>query len=105
MRGVYHKRLTPEEETEQRHIAFAAIRRLYAELLPLWRSCPRGFCRRHHCCNGDVRQCLARAWPLTPPAVQQKASEQVAVGGPRHLPPATHLEGQLRSYPASNFVH
>jgi hypothetical protein len=40
-RGLWNKRLTPEEEVEQREAAFAAIRQLYAESLPLWRSCQR----------------------------------------------------------------
>jgi hypothetical protein len=35
MRGVCHKRLTPKKEVEQREAAFAAIRLLYGEALPL----------------------------------------------------------------------
>ena len=44
--GQWHKRRTPEAQREQRAAAFAAIRKLYAEVLPVWRTCQRGFCRR-----------------------------------------------------------
>jgi hypothetical protein len=99
------KRLTPDEEAAQREAAFAAIRQLYREALPLWRTCPRGSCRRHQCCFGEARPCLKRGWPLMPPELQKRAQDQVIAGGPRRLPPATHLEWQLRRYPPSNFVH
>jgi len=82
MRGVYHKRLTPEEEVEQREAAFAAIRLLYGEALPLWRFCRKGYCRRHKQCSGELQPCLKRGWPLMPPALQKEAYAQVAVGGP-----------------------
>ncbi len=107
-RGLFNKRMTPEEEVAQREAAFAAIRRLYREVLPLWRSCERGYCRRHKSCCGDDnagRKCLARAWPLLSPQAQNRAHWQVALGGPGRLPPATHMEWQLRRYPPSNFVH
>jgi hypothetical protein len=105
MRGRFYKRMTPEEEVEQREAAFAAIRLLYAEVVPLWRSCARGHCRRHKQCCGDIRPCLTRAWPLTPPEAQNTAYAQVRVGGPRRLPPSTHSEWLLRRYAPSNFVH
>jgi hypothetical protein len=35
-RGLFNKRLTPDEQAAQRDAAFAAIRRLYGEALPLW---------------------------------------------------------------------
>jgi hypothetical protein len=103
-RGLYLKRHTREEEELQRDNAFAAIRALYAEVLPLWRSCTRGFCRRHHRCCGNVHACVKRTWPLQSAATQNKAQAQVAVGDPRRLPPATHLELALRHYPPTNFV-
>ncbi len=106
-RGLFHKRTTPEEEVAQREAAFAAIRRLYREVLPLWRSCRRGDCRRHKSCCGDDgagRACLKRTWPLLPPQAQNRAHRLVAVGGPRRLPPSTHMEWRLRRYPPSNFV-
>ena len=104
MRGVYHKRLTPEEEVEQREAAFAAIRLLYGEALPLWRFCRKGYCRRHKQCSGELQPCLKRGWPLMPPALQKEAYAQVAVGGPRRRLPSTHTEWVLRRYAPSNFV-
>jgi hypothetical protein len=104
-RGLYSKRLTPDEQAAQREAAFAAIRRLYCEALPLWRSCPRGYCRRHRCCRGDTRACLKRGWPLMPPELQSEACRQVAAGGPRRVPPATHTEWDLRRFPPTNFVY
>ena len=104
MRGVYHKRLTPEEEVEQREAAFAAIRLLYGEALPLWRFCRKGYCRRHKQCSGELQPCLKRGWPLMPPALQKEAYAQVRHGGPRRLPPVSHTEWVLRRYPPSNFV-
>ncbi len=92
------------DQRAQREIAFAAIRRLYAELLPLWRACGRGACRRHRQCAGDSVSCVKRCWPLMPPDAQQRACEEVMRGGPRRLPPATHSEGHLRGYPPTNFV-
>jgi hypothetical protein len=103
-RGLYFKRATPDEQVALREAAFAAIRRLYCEVLPLWRACPRGECRRHHLCRGEALSCLRRGWPLMPEAVRERACKEVALGGPRRLPPATHLEWELRSYPPSNFV-
>jgi hypothetical protein len=105
MRGLFSKRLTPEEEVAQRESAFAAIRRLYGAVVPVWRSCRRGHCRRHKLCSGDIRPCLKRGWPLLPAALQKAAYDQVVVGGRRRLPPATHMEWHLRRYPPSNFVH
>ena len=103
-RGLYNKRLTPDEQAAQREAAFAAIRRLYAEALPLWRSCPRGYCRRHKACSGEASTCLKRGWPLMPAELQRLAFDQVMAGGPRRLPPATHTEWHLRRFPPSNFV-
>jgi hypothetical protein len=88
----------------QRKAAFAAIRLLYGEALPLWRFGRKGYCRRHKQCSGEIRPCLKRGWPLMPPALQKEACAQVAVGGPRRLPPSTHTEWMLRRYAPSNFV-
>lgn len=103
-RGLFNKRLTPDEQAAQRDAAFAAIRRLYGEALPLWRFCRRGPCRRHKACAGDVGPCLNRGWPHMPPELQTEAHHTVMRGGPRRLPPATHTEWQLRRYPPSNFA-
>ncbi len=103
-RGLFWKRRTPDEERAEREIAFAAIKRLYAESLPLWRVCKRGFCRRHKRCAAEGAACVPRAWKLMPPDVQERAYEEVTRGGPRRLPPATRLEQDLRRYPPTNFV-
>lgn len=104
-RGLYNKRLTPDEQRARKEQAFAAIRNLYAACLPLWRFCAAPYCRRHKVCGGDVRPCLRRCWPLLPQALQDAAYAQAMRGGPLRVPPATHTEWSLRSYPPSNFVH
>ncbi len=103
-RGLFWKRRTPDDERALREAAFAAIKRLYAESLPLWRACGRGYCRRHKQCAGEAAPCVKRAWPLMPPEVQERAYEEMRRGGPRRLPPATRLEWDLRGYPPTNFV-
>jgi hypothetical protein len=54
-RGLFNKRLTPDDQAAQRDAAFAAIRRLYGEALPIWRFCRHGYCRRHKACIGSVK--------------------------------------------------
>jgi len=103
-RGLFNKRLTPDEQAAQRDAAFAAIRHLYGEALPLWRFCRRGSCRRHRADSGDGPSCLNRAWPHMSAELQTEAHQAVMRGGPRRLPPATHTEWQLRRYPPSNFA-
>jgi hypothetical protein len=102
-RGLFNKRSTPDEQEAQREAAFAAIRALYRQSLPLWRACGRGRCRRHRGCFGDS-DCLTRAWPLLPEAAQEAAHALVIAGGPRRRPPANHVEWMLRQYPPTNFV-
>lgn len=104
-RSRYVDAPTEAGQNAQREAAFAAIRALYCESLPLWRTCARGHCRRHRTCGGDGAACLTRGWPLMPPHVQQEAYALVRRGGPRRLRPATHREWALRSFPPSNFVH
>jgi hypothetical protein len=96
---------TEEGQRAQREAAFAAIRALYVESLPLWRVCGPAYCRRHHICGGDSRACIERGWPQMPSRVQEKAVALVLNGGPRRLPPATRRERALRCYPPSNFTH
>ena len=93
------------EEVQQRERAFVAIRKLYGESLPLWRVCARGFCRRNKCCGGDPQKCVIRGWKLFSTAQQDRAWWAVQHGGPRHVPPATALEKNLRHFPPSNFTH
>jgi hypothetical protein len=88
----------------QGEAAFAAIRALYCEALPLWLSCSRGQCRRHQACSGDGHTCLKRAWPLMPRDVQDKTFALVQRGGSRRLRPATRRESELRTFSPTNFV-
>jgi hypothetical protein len=104
-RGLYWKRRTPDADAAERDVAFAAIKRLYAESLPLWCTCERGFCRRHKTCAGAAASCLPRGWPLMPEHLQKRAYDLVQIGGPRRRPPASHLERDLRRFPPTNFVH
>ena len=101
------KRLTPEQESAQRKAAFAAIRALFCQVTQPWKSCQRGYCRRHHCCIAEAGPgaCLGRHWPLLTAAEQDKAHIEVIDGGPRRLRPQTHTEWSLRLFPPSNFVH
>jgi hypothetical protein len=93
------------EHAKQRERAFAAIKKLYCEALPLWRVCARGFCRRNKRCCGEAVACLIRGWKRFPVAEQDRAWREVGRGGPRRLPPQTALEKRLRRYPSSNFTH
>src|SRR4029077_592434 len=76
------KRLTPEQESAQRKAAFATIRTLFCQVTQPWRSCPRGYCRRHHCCIAEAGPgaCLGRHWPLLTRAEQDKAYIEVIDG-------------------------
>ena len=103
-RQLRFQRMPDDKAKALREAAFDAIRRLYAECLPLWQSCRRGQCRRHRRCIGNSQACLKRAWPLVPRAVQEAVFAQVRNGGPRRVPPATEREQSLRSYPPTNFV-
>ena len=103
-RPHFFKHISQEERRALREAAFAAIKKLYAACLPLWRHCRRGACRRHKICAGGDG-CLKRAWPLLTEEVQDAAFHQVMAGGPRRIPPATAVERELRHFPPSNFVH
>ena len=100
----FFDRLSFDERRVFREAAFAAIKKLYAASLPLWRYCPRGFCRRHKICAGD-QNCLKRVAPLLPDAVWGPAIAAVKRGGPARLPPANPIERELRHFPPSNFIH
>ena len=101
------KRLTPEQESAHRKAAFAAIRALFCQVTEPWRSCQRGYCRRHHGCIAEAGPgaCLGRHWPLLTPAEQKAAHIEVINGGSRRQQPQTYTEWSLRRFPPSNFVH
>src|ERR1700692_2098208 len=73
------KRLTPEQESAHRKAAFAAIRALFCQVTQPWKSCQRGYCRRHHGCIAEAGPgaCLGRHWPLLAPAQQEAAYIEV----------------------------
>ena len=100
----FFKRLSYDERRVYREAAFAAIKKLYAASLPLWRYCPRGVCRRHKICAGDDG-CLKRVAPLLPGEVWGPAMKAVEQGGPKRIPPANPIERALRNFPPSNFIH
>jgi len=109
MLRIAFQRVPREVDHLRTQIAFAAIRRLYCELVPLWQGCTRGYCRRHKRCTGEARAslaraCLARAWPLLPVAVQNHIYAEVVRGGPRRVPAMTDKEQSLRHFPPSNFT-
>jgi hypothetical protein len=106
-RPLTPKRLTPEQESAHRKAAFAAIRALFCQVTQPWKSCQRGYCRRHHCCIAEAGPgaCLGRHWPLLTRAEQKAAHVEVIDGGPRRQRPQTHTEWSLRRFPPSNFVH
>ena len=103
-RSRYIDAVTEAGQEKQREAAFASIKRLYCESLPLWSTCARAYCRRHRCCRGDGKVCLPRTWKVMPPDVQKRAYDLVRQGGPRGVPSATLREWQLRGYPPTNFV-
>jgi hypothetical protein len=76
--------------------AHIATHRLYCDALALWRRCPMRTCKRQRRCLGEPIGCLLRALPSVPPSRRAQAQRSVIGGGPRHIPPATHMEWQLR---------
>jgi hypothetical protein len=100
----HFRSLTRTDEDTQRKAAFAAIKQLYRDELPLWNVCDRGFCRRHHRCVADARGCLPHNWPRLSQQMQDDAYRQVLAGGPRRVPPQSRIEEELRRFPPTNFV-
>ena len=76
--------------------AHIVIHQLYCDALAFWRQCPARSCKRHRRCCGEPTRCLKRGLPPVPPVERIKAREQVIAGGPRRIPPATHIEWSLR---------
>jgi hypothetical protein len=76
--------------------AHAATRRLYCDVLRFWTNCPLRGCGRYRRCVGDPRQCLHRGLIHVPQAQRLRARAEVIAGGPRRLPPGSHMEWQVR---------
>jgi hypothetical protein len=90
------KRRSAEQGLAEVDAAHLATHRLYCETLKFWRRCGLVTCHRHRRCLGEPTGCLMRGLPFVPPAERLRAQDQVIAGGPRRLPPATHVEWCLR---------
>ena len=95
----FTKRRTVEQGLNLADAAHAATWRLYCEVFGLWRSCSVKKCRRHRRCLGEPAGCLMRGLPAVPEARRLTAANEVVAGGPRRIPPATHLEWIVRREP------
>ena len=88
----FTKRRTVAEGLALADAAHAAVWRLYCDVFKFWRACRVKRCRRHRRCDGEPAACLMRGLPSVPEAERQAAAAAVIAGGPRRIPPATHLE-------------
>ena len=95
----FNKRATREQQVALADAAQRATARLYADVLAFWRSCPVKKCRRHRRCDGEPIRCLNRGKVDVPPERHAWARQAVIEGGPRHLPPATRTEREMRQTP------
>jgi hypothetical protein len=95
----FTKRRTVEEGLQLTDGAHVAVWRLYCEVFAFWRACSGKKCRRHRRCLGEPAGCLMRGLPCVPYARQLAAAKEVMMGGPRRIPPATHLEWIVRREP------
>jgi hypothetical protein len=92
----FTKRRTVEEGLRLADAAHEAVWRLYCEVFVFWRGCRKKPCRRHRRCLGEPAGCLMRGLPSVPPAQRTAAAKEVMAGGPRRIPPASHLEHIVR---------
>jgi hypothetical protein len=90
------KRRTFEEGKALLDAAHSATHRLYCETLRFWRHCPLRACKRHRRCVGEPTGCLLRNLRPLPGAQRLQAEKEVIAGGPRRIPPATHVEWFIR---------
>jgi hypothetical protein len=100
----FTKRRSVEAGLKLADAAHAATWRLYGEVLALWRACRNKKCRRHRRCLGAPAPCLMRALPTVPQARALQAAKEVMAGGPRRVPPATHLEWTVRREPLPSLM-
>lgn len=100
----FTKRRSVEAGLKLADAAHEATWRLYCDVLALWRDCRVKKCRRHRRCLGEPAACLFRALPCVPQARQLEATKAVMAGGPRRIPPATHLEWNVRREPLSRLM-
>ena len=100
----FTKRRSIEAGLVLANAAHVATWRLHCEVLGLWRVCRLKKCRRHRRCRGEPAACLFRALPSVPHAQQLEAEKEVMAGGPRRVPPATHLEWTVRREPLPSLM-
>jgi hypothetical protein len=92
----YLKRRTAEQGLAQVDAAHVATWRLYCDALRLWRHCSMRSCLHHRRCLGTTNACLQRGLLFVPLSQRRRAQQQVIAGGPRRVPPASHMEWQVR---------
>ena len=90
------KRRSEQEGLALADAAHLATYRLYCDALGYWRRCNKPRCKRQRCCLGDAAGCLLRGLMHTPQAERLVAEREVIAGGPRRIPPATHMEWLVR---------
>jgi hypothetical protein len=93
------KRRTAEQGLAQVDAAHGATCRLYCDALRFWRRCSMRTCQHHRRCLGHGNACLLRGLIFVPPSRRLRAQQQVIAGGPRRVPPASHMEWQVRREP------
>jgi hypothetical protein len=90
------KRRTVAQGLKLADDAHAAVWRLYCEVFRFWRSCRMKRCKREKRCLGEPAGCLMRGLPGVPANERETARAQVRAGGPRRIPPASHMEYVVR---------
>jgi len=63
----------------------AAQQRRYCNAFALWRSCPKGRCRRARRCLGYVTDCLKRAFRTVHPRLHGQVRRELLQGVPRNI--------------------
>ncbi len=95
-KGNYSKRRSFAQGKAEIDAAHVATCRLYCDALRFWRCCDLRRCKRHRRCAGDAFDCLGAGHYLVPPSQRRRAQNIVIAGGPRRMPPATHIEWTVR---------
>jgi hypothetical protein len=90
------KRRSFEDGQALTDAAHIATHRLYCDALGFSRRCSKRPCRRHRRCLGEPTGCLVRGLPYVPQARRLEAQKQVIAGGPRRIPPTSHMEWFVR---------